>query len=180
MAEPIFQRDFEERLKVGVVGIGGHAYRSLLTTMHYLPVELVAISAHSNEARAKLTAVEYGCRHYMSPEDMYDKEDLDAVFICVSPEQHPKLVCQAFDAGLHVWLEKPPAMRVEGVERMLATRKDRIAVVGFKKAFMPVVDKALEIVRSPDYGSLRSILGVYPMSIPADGEKVETRDGFGA
>ena len=178
MDELIFQRDFERRLRVGMVGIGGHSYRSLLTTMHYLPVELVAISAHSDEPRARLTAAEYGCRHYMNPAEMYDKEDLEAVFICVSPELHPERVCGAFDAGLHVWLEKPPAMRAEGVERMLAHRKDRIAVVGFKKAFMPVVDKALEIARSPVYGNLRTILGVYPMSIPTDGEEVLEEERF--
>ena len=176
MTEPIFQRDFERRLRVGMVGIGGHSYRSLLTTMHYLPVEVVAVSAHSNQARARLTAAEYGCRHYMKPADMYEKEDLEAVFICVSPERHPDLVCEAFDAGLHVWVEKPPAIRAEGVERMLEHRKDRICVVGFKKAFMPVVDKALEIAGSPEYGNLRTILGVYPMSIPADGDQVLSED----
>ncbi|MBV7336136.1 Gfo/Idh/MocA family oxidoreductase [Chloroflexi bacterium TSY] len=167
-----YQRGFERRIRVGMVGIGDHTYRNLLPALHYLPVELVALSAHRNEARAKLTAKEYGCHWYMSPADMYGAEDLEAVFICVSPELHPELVCQAFDAGLHVWLEKPPAMRVAGVEQMIQHRGDRICVVGFKKAFMPVVDKALEIVGSNDYGDLRSILGVYPMSVPKNGEAV--------
>jgi predicted dehydrogenase len=176
--KPVFQREFERRLRVGMVGIGQHSYRSLLSTMHYLPVQLEAISAHSDESRARDTAREYGCRYYMSPAAMYEKEELDAVFVCVAPEHHPDLVCEAFDAGLHVWLEKPPAMRAEGVQRMLDRRGDRIAVVGFKKAFMPVVDKAREIVASPQYGELRSLLGIYPMSIPADGEAVLAEQRF--
>jgi len=80
-----YQRDFERRIRVGMVGIGDHPYRDLLPAMHFLPVELVALSAHSNEDRAQLTAQEYGCNWYMSPAEMYQAEDLEAVFICVSP-----------------------------------------------------------------------------------------------
>lgn len=173
-----YQRDSERRIRVGMVGIGDHTYRNLLPAFHHLPVELVALSAHSNEARAQLTAQEYGCNWYMSPAEMYEAESLDAVFICVSPQLHPELVCQAFDAGLHVWLEKPPSMRVAGVEQMIAHRGDRIGVVGFKKAFMPVVDKALEIIKSDDFGNLTSILGVYPMSVPKDGESALADGSF--
>lgn len=166
------QRDFKRRIRAGMVGIGQHSYRCLLPTLHYLPVDLVAVCAHSNEARAARTSAEYGCHYYLNPAEMYKNEELEAVFICVSPQLHPGLVCEAFDSGLHVWLEKPPSMRASGVERMIEHRGDRVGVVGFKKAFMPVVDKALEIRDSLDFGNLRSILGVYPMSIPADGEKV--------
>jgi len=167
-----FQREYQRRLKVGMVGIGKHSYRTLFATLHHLPVQLEAIAAHSDEERAKATAREHGCRHYMSASEMYAKEKLDAVFVCVAPETHPELVCEALDAGLHVWLEKPPAMRASGVQRMIAHRRDRVVVVGFKKAFMPVVDKALEIASSPQYGKLRSILAVYPMTIPGEGQKV--------
>jgi predicted dehydrogenase len=173
-----FQRDFERKIRVGIVGIGHHTYRSLLPTLHYLPVDLVAVCAHSDKDRAKKTAQEYGCKWYMAPEDMYQHENLEAVFICVSPELHPDLVCQAFDAGLHVWLEKPPAIRASGVERMIEHRGERIGVVGFKKAFMPVLDKALEIAASEEYGNLKSILGVYPMSMPENGLEVLETETF--
>ena len=173
-----YQRDYERRIRVGVVGIGQHAYRNLLPALHYLPVDLVAVCAHSNEDRAKVTAQEYGCTWYMNPMEMYESERLEAVFICVSPELHPELVCQAFDAGLHVWLEKPPAMRAAGVQQMIAHQGDRIGVVGFKKAFMPVVDKALEIAASEDYGDLRSILAVYPMRMPDNGPEVLENETF--
>ena len=178
MNEKYFQRDYERKIRVGMVGIGHHSYRSLLATMHHLPVKLVAISAHSNEARARKTAQEYGCRWYMSPAEMYQKEDLEAVFVCVSPQMHPELVCEAFDAGLHVWLEKPPAMRASGVQRMIKHQGDRIGVVGFKKAFMPVVDKALEITTSAAYGNLRSILAVYPMRMPENGAQALEDEHF--
>jgi len=58
------------------------------------------------------------------------------------------------------------------MEEMLCHRKDRVCVVGFKKMFMPGAAKAKEIMKSEKYGYPISILAVYPMSIPADGEKI--------
>ncbi len=60
------------------------------------------------------------------------------------------MACQALDAGLHVWLEKPPAMRAPEVEEMIRHRKDGVVVVGFKKAFMPAAFKAREVALRSD------------------------------
>ena len=135
-----YQREFESRLKVAIVGVGSHAYRNILPAMTFLPVSLRAVCDIDPE-RVQSTASQYGVTAcYTNAEEMYRNEDLDAVFLCVSPQLHPQLTCQAFDAGLHVWLEKPPAMRATEVEEMISHRKDRVAVVGFKKAFMPAAD----------------------------------------
>jgi predicted dehydrogenase len=170
MDDVYYQRDYVKRLNVGLVGIGHHSYRTLLPALHHLPVTLRAVSYSSDRERAERTAAEFGCRAYKTATLMYESEDLDAVFICVSPERHPQLVVEALDAGLHVWVEKPPAMRATEIQEMICHRNDRIVVVGFKKAFMPVADKAREIVRLS--GGLRTILAVYPMSIPSDGPAV--------
>jgi predicted dehydrogenase len=167
-----YQRDFEKRLKVAIVGVGSHAYRNLLPALNYLPVSLKAV-CDRNRALAEVTATQYGApAFYESTAEMYRKEHLDAVFLCVSPLQHPALACEAFDAGVHVWMEKPPARRASEVVEMIRRRKDRIAVVGFKKAFMPATQKAIEIFSNAAYAPLRSILAEYPMTIPADGEAV--------
>src|SRR5690606_38143585 len=113
-----------------------------------------------------------GCRAYTRTTDMYEKEELDAVLIVVSEKVHPRLTMEAFDAGLHVWTEKPVAVRAYEVEQMMERRRDRICVIGFKKAFMPSTLKAIEIANSPDFGPLHSILAVYPMSIPENGKEV--------
>ncbi|BCM88961.1 inositol 2-dehydrogenase/D-chiro-inositol 3-dehydrogenase [Abditibacteriota bacterium] len=167
-----YQREFENRLRVAVIGVGSHAYRNILPTLHYLPVQLVAL-CDVNLELARRTAPEYGVtRVYGEAAEMYKNEDLDAVFICTGPAHHPRLACEAFDAGLHVWMEKPPANRAFEVEDMLRHRGEKIAVVGFKKAFLPATEKALELFGSGNYGPIRSILGVYPMSIPENGAQV--------
>ena len=167
-----YQREFEEKLAVAIVGVGSHAYRNILPIMTYLPVSLRAICDIDLE-RARATAAQYGVKAvYENAGEMYQNEELDAVFLCVSPQLHPQLTCEALDAGLHVWLEKPPAMLASEVEEMIRHRKDRVVVVGFKKAFMPSTQKIIEIFSTEGYGPLKSILAVYRMTIPENGEEV--------
>jgi len=172
-----YQRDFAKRLRVAVVGVGSHAYRNILPALHHLPVDLIALCEVNQELAAR-TAAEYGVeRVYCDANELFRIERLDAVFLCTGPEHHPRLTREAFHANLHVWSEKPPAMRVHEVEEMLRRRGDRVYVAGFKKAFLPATDKALEFfvgneVHPAPYGPIRTILGVYPMSIPRDGAKI--------
>lgn len=167
-----YQREFAQRIKIGMVGVGSHAYRNILPTLTYLPVELHAI-CDKNLPLAQATARQYGAHaSYASATEMVEREELDAVFLCVGAQLHPVLAREAFDAGLHVWMEKPPALRASEIEELINRRGDRIAVVGFKKAFMPATQKVIEVFAQEPYGPLRTLLAEYPMSMPEDGERV--------
>jgi predicted dehydrogenase len=167
-----YQREFERRLNVAVVGTGSHAYRNILPAMTFLPVNLVALCDFNVEL-ARQTSAQYGVKNvYKDAAEMYRHEKLDAVFLSVSPQAHPQLTCQALDAGLHVWLEKPTSMRASEVEEMIRHRGNRVVVNGLKKVFMPSTRKVVEIFSQPQHGPIRSILAQYAMSIPDDGEKV--------
>lgn len=157
---------------MAVVGIGLHAYRNILPTITFLPVTLKAICGKENKERGNFTANQYGCRYYCDMKEMLTRENIDAVFICVSAQMHPQLVCEALDAGLHVWVEKPVAMHSFEIEEMICHRKDRAVVVGFKKIFMPSAQKVIEILKSGRYKSLESILAIYPCSLPKDGRVI--------
>ncbi|MGB2823644.1 MAG: Gfo/Idh/MocA family oxidoreductase, partial [Phycisphaerae bacterium] len=167
-----YRREFDRTLNVAVVGVGSHCYRNLLPCMAYLPVTIRAM-CDVNEALLARTAPEYGVgRTYRSTGEMYAAEDLDAVFLSVSPSLHPGLTIEALDAGLHVWMEKPPSVRANEVRDMIAHRGDRVVVVGFKKAFLPAIRKARELLADSGAGPLKSVLGEYPVDIPADGQRV--------
>jgi predicted dehydrogenase len=140
--------------------------------MTYLPVKLTAF-CDIDEQRLQRTADQYGVAdRYADAQQLFEQADVDAVVLCVSPNLHPDLAIAAMKAGKHVWLEKPPSLDVAGVDRMIAARGDRIAMVGFKKAFMPVIEKTCEVLQSGQAGRLHSMLGEYPMTIPTDGEAV--------
>ena len=142
-----YQREFAKKINVGVIGIGSHSYRNILPAMNYLPVNLKAVCNRSLDV-GQATAAQYACAHYQTPAQMYEKDDIDAVFISVGAQMHPQLVSEALDSGKHVWVEKPLALRVHEVEEILARRQEQVVVVGYKKVFSPATQKALEIVNS--------------------------------
>ena len=47
-----YQREFEKRLRVALVGIGSHAYRNILPVFHFLPVHLMAVCNRSDREMA--------------------------------------------------------------------------------------------------------------------------------
>src|SRR5260370_3209482 len=173
-----YQRDYERTLRVGMVGLGSHAYRNILPALHYLPVNLVAL-CDLDTATLASTGKEYGVEAlFTSTSQMYQEMELDAVLLCVDPRHHPQLAIEAMEAGLHVWMEKPPAMRASQVQEMLDACGDRVCGVGFKKAYMPSTRKAKELLEHPEFGALRSLLAVYPMSMPADGRGILERGEY--
>ena len=164
-----YQRDFTRKLRVGVVGLGGHAYRNVLPTLHYLPVQVTALCDANGELLAR-TAAEFPAEaNYTDALRMFDREPLDAVLLCTGPRSHPELAIAAMAEGIHVWMEKPPALRAAGVEALIAARGDHVCAVGFKKVAMPAAGKARELLQRPEFGPLRSLLAVYPVTIPRDG-----------
>lgn len=173
-----YRREYDRKLRIGLVGAGSHAYRNIIPALHFLPVTWAGL-CDLNEALARRTADEYGgLPVFAEAERMYSELDLDAVLLCAGPRQHPDLAVQALAAGLHVWMEKPPGMRAADVEKIRAAAGDRVCAVGFKKAYMPAVAKARELIALPEFGGMRSILAVYPMTIPRDGAGVLDRGEF--
>lgn len=175
----MYQRDYEKKLNVGIIGAGSHMYRNLLPALHYLPVRLAAI-CNRGEDKLNRTIEEYHCPGYRTPEEMYEKENLDAVIIAVSPFMHPELACQAMEHGVHAFIEKPAAANMAGIMRMIETSKrtGKYVVVGYKKAFMPVTDKVIDILSSEMYPDMTSMLAVYPLYLPKDGKKALEEQDF--
>ena len=61
---------------------------------------------------------------------LIDRTDVDAIAVMSPDDTHERYVCDAFEAGKHVFSEKPMAITTEGCDRMLR------AWVASKKKFM--------------------------------------------
>ena len=176
-----YQRDFDKRIRLGLVGVGSHAYRNILPALHYLPVTLCAISDPDTE-RAARTARQFGVAGvYASASEMYARESLDAVIICVSERLHPQLACEAFSANLHVWMEKPQSGRPERIEELmrLSDQAGKLVMVGYKKIFFPAIAKAKEIMARPEFGAFTSCYGRYPQGLPPYEQRSDGRRMIG-
>jgi myo-inositol 2-dehydrogenase / D-chiro-inositol 1-dehydrogenase len=82
-------------------------------------VDLVA-ACDVDLARAEALAGPRGGRAYMSWEEMYEREELDVVWVCTPPLHHRAPTLAALGAGIHVYLEKPIARTIEDAEAIVA------------------------------------------------------------
>ncbi|OGR51742.1 MAG: hypothetical protein A2049_10430 [Elusimicrobia bacterium GWA2_62_23] len=168
-----FAHEYDRRLKIGVIGCGKHAFRFIYPALRYLPVELKSVCSRSKE-KAEACAKSFGAEHsYSDYHEMLSREQLDAVLVITDydPSGCPKYPAIAIDcmrAGVHVWIEKPPAASVAQILEMRAVSVEtgKIVLVGFKKMFYPAVERAREIVSGKDFGKLTSISIRYGTSLP--------------
>jgi len=140
-----------DRVRIGVIGAGSIARTVHLPSLAEMSdVELVAICDLRVE-RARKLAEEHGIeRTYISYHEMLAKESLDAVFVLVEPGNIFHVAWQCLEAGLPAFMEKPPgitSVQAWSLARK-AEQKGRILQVGFNRRHIPVVRRALEIVRS--------------------------------
>jgi predicted dehydrogenase len=93
-------------------------------------------------------------------EDMLGDETLQAVVIATPVPTHYELAKQALEAGKHVLVEKPPAMRAAEMDELveLGDERDLVLMPGHLLLYHPGVQKLKELI---DGGELGEVLCVY-------------------
>lgn len=81
---------------------------------------------------------------------------VDAVVLAMPTAGRADLAHQAFAAGKHVLIEKPPAMHADELQRLIAARGDRVAAVcSSRLRLLRSAVKATEVIASGRLGELR-------------------------
>ncbi len=150
-------------LRAGFVGCGAHATMNLYAALPYTPIRLISVCDKNEERRE-------GARRNFGAEAAFDSVDallsgpeIDAVLICGPPELHREAAIKALDAGLPVFVEKPPAADLAGAVavREAAHRNDRHCMVGFMKRFALRYQQAHEIAHSRVFGRITHLMVKY-------------------
>ena len=173
-----------QQLRVGAVGCGSHSFRNIFPCYQFLPVDLVACCDLEIE-KAEAFSRQFGAeRSYADLGEMLAQEELDAVVIVTGYDEHgrpryPALARQCLEAGVHVWIEKPPAAQCIDLWQLkeLAKRQGKIVSVGFKKMFMPANQKAYQLMQERRDKPIHQILVQYPQHIPTAEEFAEYKTG---
>jgi len=94
-------------------------------------------------------------------EDMLADDALDAVVIATPVPTHYALAKQALEAGKHVFVEKPPAMRAVEMDELvqIAADRDRVLMPGHLLLYHPAVLKLKELVASGELGDVLCVYG---------------------
>ncbi len=152
-----------KRLRVGFIGCGRHATKALYPSLRYAPIDLVAV-CDLDEGRAQRNARWFGAEHaYTDHSVMLAECGLDAVIIVTGPASHGWLSAAALEAGLPVFVEKPPARDLAGAEA-LAEASARLGLpisVGMMKRHALAYDRLRSIIRKPDFGAVTHIASTF-------------------
>lgn len=129
-----------DKVKVGLVGCGQQATWIIHPAVRMIDAYEIAACCDADLARAKATAARYGLpRAYSDYPAMLANEELDAVVIVTTPENHAELTTLALESGRHVFVEKPPFKTVEEGQAVVraSAATGRQAMVGFMMRFRP-------------------------------------------
>jgi predicted dehydrogenase len=146
------------RPRVGVVGLN-YWGPNLVRNFDEL-AELAWLCDLDDDRRATLAARYPHARATASYGDLLQDDTLDAVVVATPVPTHYALAKQALEAGKHVFVEKPPAMRAAEMDELvrLAAAADRVLMPGHLLLYHPGVLKLKELV---DSGELGDVLCVY-------------------
>jgi predicted dehydrogenase len=112
------------------------------------------------ELRSTFAARYPSARVTGSFEEMLADPALEGVVIATPVPTHYALAKQALEAGKHVLVEKPPAMRATEIDELvaIANERDLVLMPGHLLLYHPAVRKVKELI---DAGELGEVLCVY-------------------
>ena len=122
--------------------------------------ELAWLCDIDEECRAEVAQRYPAARVTGSLDDVLADETVEAVVVATPVPTHYELARRALEAGKHVFVEKPPAMRAAEMEELcdVAEERGRVLMPGHLLLYHPGVRKLKEIV---DSGELGEVLYVY-------------------
>ncbi|HEV7992542.1 MAG TPA: Gfo/Idh/MocA family oxidoreductase [Gemmatimonadaceae bacterium] len=159
-------------LRIGLLGCGQIARAVHLPVLRVLPnVRLAAIADANDAALAAAAELVPHAARFADFHALIGSGDLDAVVICLPPHLHAPSAIAAFEAGLHVYLEKPLAPSAADGARVLDAwrRAGTIGMIGFNFRFHPQAERIRQRVRAGEIGTvlgIRSVFSILPHQIP--------------
>jgi len=146
-------------MNIAIVGCGIIA-RSHLRFLRKFKPEASLSLCDLNYERAKDMAQSWGINSYYDDIDnLLEKDNPFSVHIVTPPSSHALLAEKALQAGSHVFVEKPITETADEFQKLLkiAKKNERILYGDYSTMGMPVVMKAIRLIRSGSLGKLISV-----------------------
>jgi predicted dehydrogenase len=146
-------------IRVGVAGLG-YWGPNLARNFDDL-AELAWLCDLDAGHRDRFAARYPGARITASFDEMLADDTLDAVVVATPVPTHYALAKQALEAGKHVLVEKPPAMRTTEIDELvaIASSSGRVLMPGHLLLYHPGVVKLKELISSGELGEVLCVYG---------------------
>ena len=148
-----------ERLRVGLIGIGLIGKRHLLDFMAQPDVEIAAIcEVYEPRLQEGLEMSGGGAESFKDFRKLLDRKNIDAVVVSTPDHWHALLTILACAAGKDVYVEKPLTHVVQEGRWMIETAKyhNRVVQVGTQQRSGEHYQKCVQLVRDGHVGEIRN------------------------
>ncbi len=145
-------------VNIGIIGCGGMGNMHSQACLATENVKLTAVADELTD-KAKELAEKTECGWSGTPDELLQRDNVDAVMICTPTITHHPLAMKALAAGKHVFLEKPLARHLVLAEELVkeAERTQRFNQVGHVLRFWPEYVVLKEAIDDGRWGKLVSI-----------------------
>lgn len=145
-------------VKLGIIGCGAMGQRHAAAAKAAADVELVAVADPVESRAAAITTDQSVAAIYSDGMQLLEDERVQAVVLAMPTALRSPLAFAALERGRHVLLEKPAAMNVADLERMMALRGDRVvACASSRYRFLPSAKQTTAFLASQPLGPIRSM-----------------------
>jgi len=167
---------------VGFIGAGAYATKVLIPAFRNAEATLHAI-ASSGGTTAAHAGRKFGFVEATTDIDaLLANPKLDTVVIATRHDSHARLVCRALQAGKHVFVEKPLALREEElceIESVWSSLERRpLLMVGFNRRFAPHIIRMRKLLQSV-HGPKAFVYTVNAGSVPHEHWTLDPHKGGG-
>lgn len=145
-----------ERLNIGVIGVGGRGAGDLAAVAGENIVALCDVDENRlNAAGGQHTAA----KKYFDYRELLEQKDLDAVVVATPDFHHAPATVRALRRGLHVYCEKPLTHTVEEARLItkLAAEKKVATQMGTQNHEHPGYVRLVELIQSGAIGNVREV-----------------------
>jgi len=135
---------------VGIIGAGAFAKMIMAPSLKKANARISYIADINAPAVHHLAGKSNAENAVTDYKILLQDDTVDAILIAVGHKLHASFVCQALEAGKHVFVEKPLAMNKEELDQVVETANrfpDKHVMVGFNRRFSPHMQKLKEILR---------------------------------
>ena len=156
------------RLRHAVIGAGAGVLKAHMPALLLPSVDLVAVT-DTDEASGRSRAAELGCAFYGDHLDMLADEAPEVCVILAPQPFHARIAIDCLEAGSHVLVEKPMAVRLDEADTMVevAEATGRLLAVNFQRRFRPEVRAAKRLIKGGELGDVQRISTTHYWTRPA-------------
>ncbi len=146
-----------QRVRLGVIGVGNRGTQVSKAFLAHKDVELVAVcDVYQPYLNRAVSTFAPKATKFADFRKMLERKDIDAVLIATPDHWHALQTIMACRAGKDVYVEKPLSITIHEGRRMVevANKTKRIVQVGTHRRSSAVWQKAIEVIHSGILGKI--------------------------